>query len=110
MTIKKIAVLLLLTACLFSCGDSGKGSRELKLSLILGEQSDWYRGAARFKELVERRTDGEYRIKLFPYAQLAGQVQRTELEMLQSGVIDISLESSILLSLIEPRMSVLSLP
>jgi len=91
-----------------SCGGGG-GPRELKLSLILGENSDWYRGALRFKELVENRTGGRYRIKLYPHAQLAGN-QRTELEMLQSGVIDISLESSILLSLIEPRMSVLSLP
>jgi len=96
-----------LTAVL-SCGGGG-GPRELKLSLILGENSDWYRGALKFKELVENRTGGRYRVRLYPHAQLAGN-QRTELEMLQSGVIDLSLESSILLSLVEPRMSVLSLP
>ena len=49
-------------------------------------------------------------MRIYPNAQLAGQVQRTELEMLQTGVIDMSLESSILLSLLEPRMSVVSLP
>jgi len=72
--------------------------------------SDWYRGALRFKELVESQTGGKYRIRIYPHSQLAGGVQRTELEMVQSGVIDLSLESSILLSIIEKRMSVLSLP
>ena len=94
----------------FSCADSGPGTKTLKFSLILGDQSDWYRGARRFSELIEERTGGRYRVKIFPHAQLAGQVQRTELEMVQTGVIDIALESTILLSLIEPRMTIPSLP
>jgi TRAP-type transport system periplasmic protein len=102
-------VFLLSTVFSFSCGKQ-TGVQELKLSLILGTNSNWYLGAAKFKELVESRTEGRYRISIFPHGQLAGQVQRTELEMVQTGVIDMSLESSILLSLIEKRMSVLSMP
>lgn len=101
-------VLAVMVMFVFCCGRK-EGPRELKLSLILGENSDWYRGAVRFGELLEKRSGGRYHIKIFPLAQLAGN-QRTELEMVQSGVIDMSMESSILLSLIEPRMSVLSLP
>lgn len=93
-----------------SCGGNGGGGQTLRLSLILGDNSDWYRGAARFAELVGERSGGQWQIRIYPLAQLAGQDQRTELEMLQSGVIDLSMESSILLSVIEPRMSVLSLP
>lgn len=85
-------------------------TKTLKFSLILGDQSDWYRGAKRFSELIETRTAGRYNIKIYPHAQLAGQVQRTELEMVQTGVIDMSLESTILLTLIEPRMNIPSLP
>ena len=110
MTLKKNYILGIFILVIASCGGSGDGSRELKLSLILGENSDWYRGAVRFGELIDERTNGTYRIKVYPHAQLAGSVQRTELEMVQSGVIDMSLESSILLSLIEKRMSVFSLP
>jgi len=109
----KLFITISFSVCVFvvfSCGGSGDGSRTLKLSLILGEKSDWYRGAIRFGELVEERTGGVCRIRIFPHAQLAGQEQRTELEMVQSGVIDMSLESTILLSLIEKRMSVFSLP
>ena len=108
-----IIISLSLYVCVFiilSCGGNGDGSRTLKLSLILGEKSDWYRGAVRFGELVEERTGGACRVRIFPHAQLAGQEQRTEMEMVQSGVIDMSLESTILLSLIEKRMSVFSLP
>jgi len=109
----KLFITISFSVCVFvvfSCGGSGDGSRTLKLSLILGEKSDWYRGAIRFGELVEERTGGVCRIRIFPHAQLARQEQRTELEMVQSGVIDMSLESTILLSLIEKRMSVFSLP
>jgi len=107
--IGRLAAVLLAAAVAVSCGGGGSGPRVLKLSLILGDNSDWYRGAVRFGELLEGRSGGRYRVRIFPRAQLAGN-QRSELEMLQSGVIDLSLESSILLSLVEPRMSVLSLP
>jgi len=95
---------------LVSCGSGSSGTKTLNFSLILGDNSDWYKGAVRFAELLESKTGGTYKIKVFPHAQLAGQDQRTELEMVQSGVIDMSFESTILLSLIEPRMSVLGLP
>lgn len=104
------AAAILAFALLVSCGRDSAGGREFRLSLILGVNSDWYRGALRFKELVESRTGGRYRIGIYPHSQLAGGVQRTELEMVETGVIDISLESSILLSIVEKRMSVLSLP
>ena len=107
---KNSIFIVFITTLILSCGGNGNGPRELKLSLILGENSDWYRGAVKFGELLGEKTGGNYRIKIYPNAQLAGSVQRTELEMVQSGVIDISLESSILLSLIEKRMSVFSLP
>lgn len=94
-------------------GDEPKLTGETKtfsLSLILGDNSDWYRGASRFAELVQDRSGGRYRIDIYPHAQLAGQSQRTELEMLQTGVIDFSIESPILLSLVEERMGIFSLP
>ena len=110
MKIKFIVILLILVILSLSCDSGRNGSKTLKFSLVLGENSDWYKGAKRFAELIEDRSSGKYSINIFPHAQLAGQDQRTELEMVQSGVIDISLETTILLSLIEPRMSVLSLP
>lgn len=110
MCITAVLALCLISAC--KGGDSSlSGQTEtFSLSLILGDNSDWYRGAFRFAELVEERSGGRYRIAIYPHAQLAGQSQRTELEMLQSGVIDFSIESPILLSLVEERMGIFSLP
>ncbi len=110
MKIRFAALLLIIIFTLNFCGSDGSGTKTLKLSLILGDTSDWYRGAQKFKELVEDRTEGKYSIQIYPHSQLANGDQRTELEMVQTGVIEMSFESSILLSLIEPRMSILSLP
>lgn len=105
-----IAIILVLSAFAFSCSGNPREGKELKLSLILGVNSHWYRGAERFAELVGERTNGDCRIRIYPHAQLAGGVQRTELEMVQSGAIDMSLESTITLSLVEKRMGIPSLP
>lgn len=103
-------ILAVLTVFVSSCGGDASRGKELKLSIILGVNSDWYRGAERFKQLVEERTHGAWRIRIYPHAQLAGGVQRTEMEMVQSGAIDLSLESTITLSLLDKRMGVPSLP
>ena len=104
--------------CLAACGilviwsgcGEGSGKTVIKASLILGETSDWYRGMARWAELVDRNSHGAIEIRLFPQASLSSGKQDTELEMVQSGTIEASFESSILLSGIEPAFSVWSLP
>ena len=93
-----------------NCAKRDEESIVINLSLILGENSEWYKGAAIFKRLVEKQSGNRIKVQLFPLAQLAGGNQRSELEMVQSGAIDASLESSILLSLIDQRWSVFSLP
>ena len=105
-----VLALCLIMACRDDDSSRTGQPETFSLSLILGDNSDWYRGAFRFAELVKERSSGRYRIALYPHAQLAGQSQRTELEMLQSGVIDFSIESPILLSLVEERMGIFSLP
>lgn len=99
-----ITLIIFFTAC------TGGQEKTIKLSLILGDNSTWYKGALKWKELVEKRSKNTIKINIYPNAQLASNNQRTELEMVQSGVIDASLESTILLSLIDQRFSVFSLP
>ncbi|NCO38391.1 MAG: hypothetical protein AUJ96_19630 [Armatimonadetes bacterium CG2_30_66_41] len=107
----KRACLLVLPALLLPVSGCGKKQTgEIRLSLILREGSDWYRGAERWKQLVEDRSKGTLRVSLYPGAQLANSNQRTELEMVQSGVIEASLESTILLTLLDQEFSVFSLP
>lgn len=100
-------ILLLVTGC----GGLDTGNvQTIRLSLILGENSDWYAGAERFKVLVEERTSGRFQVKLDPKATLSNSNQSSELENVQNGVIEASLESTILLSTLDQRFSVWSLP
>ena len=85
-------------------------SLTIKLSLILGDTSDWYKGAVKWKELVEQRTGGRIRVKVFTNASLSNRSQQNELQMVQTGVLQASLESSILLSILDKRFSVFSMP
>ncbi len=94
------------------CASCGKSSDRtvIKASLILGETSDWYKGMQRWASLVAEKSQGAVEVRIFPQASLASGKQDTELEMVQSGTIEASFESSILLSGIEPAFSVWSLP
>ena len=100
--------LLLLIGCAKQGNESN--NRTIKLSLILGENSDWYKGAEKWKELVEQKSDGTIEVKIFTNASLSNNNQRTEMEMVQSGALDASLESTITLSNLDPKFTLLSLP
>ena len=90
-------VLILALVFLFGCGRDEHGARRIRLSLILGETSDWYRGAVKWKELVEARTEGR-------------KSQSQELQDVQQGRLEASLESTILLSTVDRRWEVFSVP
>ena len=95
-------------ALLPACRDETTHPKRINLSLILGTKSEWYQGAARWKQLVEDRTS--YRVKLIPNASLSGKGQSGELQAVQLGHIEASLESTILLSTLDPRWAVFSFP
>ncbi|HOX38510.1 MAG TPA: DctP family TRAP transporter solute-binding subunit [Candidatus Brocadiia bacterium] len=92
------------------CRRSGQTGGTLHLSLILDEKSEWHIGAARWKEIVEAESGGRYTVKIAPRASLSGGKQSAELEMVQSGVLHASLESTILLSTLDKAFSAFSLP
>ena len=113
-----LVVLCLMTGCGPSAEPEAKNRAAAKarptrinVSLILGTNSEWYAGAAKWKELVDARSDGALEVRVHPNASLSSGNQRTELTMLQSGQLEASLESTILLTgLGEEKFSVFSLP
>lgn len=112
-----ILVVLVVIACLclvaFSTGGpGGSGVKVLKLSHITSNTSHWHRGGERFAELVGQRMQGRCRIELYPGAQLANGNQRTELQSVQMGSIEMSFESPIILALYlkEKRFDAFSMP
>jgi tripartite ATP-independent transporter DctP family solute receptor len=104
-----VPVATALLALLAGCGSREKATR-IRLSLILGDTSEWYQGALRWKELVEARSDGRYRVEIVTNASRSGKLQSQELQDVQSGRLEASLESTILLSTIDKRWQAFSYP
>ncbi len=114
---KRALAALLSMVCLCGCsrgpgkpGEARRSRIRVNLSLILGENSEWYAGAKRWKDLVESRSQGAFDVRLHPRASLSSGDQRTELTMVQGGELEASLESTILLTALDAKFSVFSLP
>ncbi len=85
-----------------------------KMSVIVSETSPWTLGARRFSELVAERTrnrkEGQIQIEVYPNGSLSQGNQVREREMVQQGVIHFFYYSNLLLTLVEPKFNVISLP
>jgi TRAP-type transport system periplasmic protein len=85
--------------------------KTIRLSHITANDSPWDKGAHKFAELVEKGTKGRIAVKVYPQSQLANGSQKAELEMLQSGVVDMTWDSPIILALfLDKRFDVFNLP
>src|SRR5512146_2061259 len=98
----------------FALGSGNTASaaeKTLRLSHVTAKDSPWDKGAERFAELVAKNTGGRIAVKVFPQSQLANGSQKAELEMLQSGVLDMTWDSPIILALfLDKRFDVWNLP
>lgn len=98
-------------AMLFLAGAAFAASKTIRLSHITAKDSPWDKGAHRFADLVAKKSNGRIEVKVFPQSQLANGNQKAELEMLQSGVIDMTWDSPIILALfLDKRFDVFNLP
>lgn len=93
---------------------AGAEPAKYKLSVIVSESSPWTLGAKRFADLVARRTkdrkEGQIVIEVYPNGSLSQGNQVREREMVQQGVIHFFYYSNLLLTLVEPKFNVISLP
>ena len=98
-------------AMLFLAGAAFAAAKTIRLSHVTAKDSPWDKGAHRFADLVAKNTNGRIEVKVFPQSQLANGSQKAELEMLQSGVIDMTWDSPIILALfLDKRFDVFNLP
>ena len=106
-----LRVTAMAVAMLFLAGAAFAAEKTLRLSHVTAQDSPWDKGAHRFADLVAKNTNGRIEVKVFPQSQLANGSQKAELEMLQSGVIDMTWDSPIILALfMDKRFDVFNLP
>lgn len=83
----------------------------IRLSHITSPGSSWDKGAHRFAELVGERSNGRLTVQVYAGAQLAQHNQKTELQQLCTGGIEMTLHSPIILALfLDKRFDAFSLP
>jgi tripartite ATP-independent transporter DctP family solute receptor len=108
---RSLAAVAAALVALAAPGATPAAEKTIRLSHVTAKGSPWDKGAERFAELVAKNTGGRIAVKIFPQSQLANGSQKAELEMLQSGVLDMTWDSPIILALfLDKRFDVWNLP
>ncbi|WP_431803855.1 DctP family TRAP transporter solute-binding subunit [Halobacillus andaensis] len=110
------SILIALSLCLAACGDEEEasgGSEEsydLDMSVTVGESSTWYEAAEKLAEDVSEKSDGRIEISVYANEQLSGGDSGTAVEQVSNGTQDMSYNSTIIYSIMDERLGVLSAP
>ena len=83
-------------------------AKTIKISTTVPETSNWLLAAAKFKEIVEARTD--HTVEVYPNGVLVSGNDRVELEMAQAGAVDIIMKTTIWLSQLNQDFLVTAMP
>jgi TRAP-type transport system periplasmic protein len=83
---------------------------EYRMSVVVEPAGPWGQGAQMFADLVKKRTDGRIVIKPYFRGQLHGGTQTNEFLLLQQGVADFCLGSTINWSTTVKELNLFSLP
>jgi TRAP-type transport system periplasmic protein len=101
-----LVALLVLVAVPAMAGDAPK--KTIRLAHALNEESAYHQGALEFARAVERLSNGQLRVDLFPNAQLGN--DRAQTEALQLGTIDCTSMSTATMAGTVPPLQVVDLP
>jgi len=121
---KKLVALVLVLVLVFSIAGCSKGTNqpttgttpapakaiELKLSTAVPATSSWQIGAETFAKLIEEKTNGKYKIRIFNSDELSGGNQVSGIEMLQQGSTDLHMQDALLWSNINPKIAAPAFP
>ena len=101
------AILAALAFTLSGCGDKKAESITLKLGHIQSEQDLWQIGSLKFKEEVEKLSDGKIKVEIYPNSTLGG--DRDLAEGMKMGTVDFALIAGVLGNF-DKSISILELP
>lgn len=116
MKLRLIGIIIIVAMILGGCSGSplteatasSKTEFVLRLGHLQGENHPYHKGALKFKELVEKRSQGRIRIDIFPNSQLGN--GRDQIEGVQLGSIHFHIGSVAPITNFAPKFNVLNLP
>ncbi|MDE2720506.1 TRAP transporter substrate-binding protein [Candidatus Palauibacter polyketidifaciens] len=100
-----------------ACGNPGSGESgpsadarmwEVRFSHVLSTGSEFHLMAERFRDLTFERTDGRFRVVIYPSGQLGG--ERVAFEQIQVGAVHMAITGTPVLSGWVPETQVFDLP
>lgn len=100
-----VLVIIIMVGMLFMGCQSGAESKAsesvtLKFGMVAGNQSNEYKAAEKFAELVSQKSEGKITVELFPNSQLGD--DRAMIEQVGAGVLDLTLAETARLGIWEP--------
>lgn len=116
-----IGLTVLLATALAACGSQKSNSqgasagaqadeRNLKVSITVSEKDTWGIATKKWIEDVEKKSNGRIKMKMYANESLSNGNQPKGIEAVQNGATDISLHSTIIYSVLDPKFSAPSLP
>ncbi len=106
---KKIAIVCMVLALAATAAGAAPYKAEFKIASATALSHTYNVGAQYFAKLVEERTDGRIKFKIYPDGQL-GKGERELLEALQQGVVDFYVGSTGPLSGFSASVGILDIP
>jgi TRAP-type transport system periplasmic protein len=94
-TLALLAIASLLRPSTGEAQPAGGYKAEYKMSIVVNEETSWGKAALRFAQAVRYRTAGRVQIRNYYDGQLFADKQTTEFELLQQGMADFAIGSTI---------------
>ena len=123
-----VAMTVILAMSMVACGGAPKGDSSAKsesgneekksdvkttvlnLDMSVPITSSWGVAAETFASEIANNTEGRYEIKIYTNSELAGGSQSKDLEMLQSGDIDIGIFGTLTMASGDVRIAMSAMP
>ncbi len=113
-----VSARIALPVAAFACGGSGgdapgtdppdRGAWDVRFSHVLSSASEFHLMAERFRDLMLERTDGRFRVTIYPSGQLGG--ERVAFEQIQVGAVHMAITGTPVLSGWVPEGQMFDLP
>lgn len=83
---------------------------DLRMNITTAESGTWMIAANYFADAVAEKTNGKYKVSVYPNEQLSGGNQAKGVEMVQNGATDVDIHSTIIWSAVDQRLTVVNMP
>ncbi|USG65608.1 DctP family TRAP transporter solute-binding subunit [Brevibacillus ruminantium] len=93
-----------------SGGGASKDELKLKVSITVSEKDTWGVAVKKWIEEVDQKSNGRIKMKMYANESLSNGNQPKGLEAVQNGATDISLHSTIIYNVLDPKFAAPSLP